>query len=171
MAEDLVEQCSKLAFMNTEDDVIGFGHSTEDAPDDKLSLRLVRRVLTSNPLNFDVVHRTLLHIWSLKDGVLIRAMGSNFFIFQFFHWRHRDKVLNEQPWSFENKLLVIQEIDKEQQPADIILNSSPFWIRLYNLPFGYRSKEKVKIIARAVGDVMEIEEDFFDINPFRRVRV
>lgn len=66
---------------------------------------------------------------------------------------------------------MIQEIDKEQQLADLILNSSPFWIRLYNLPFGYRSDERLKIIAKAIGDVMEIEEDFLDVNPFRRVRI
>lgn len=68
-------------------------------------------------------------------------------------------------------LLVIQEIEKEQQPTDIALNFSPFLVRLYNLPFGYRSDEKVKTIAKAIGDFLELKEDFLDINPFRRVRV
>lgn len=129
------------------------------------------RVLTTKPLNFDAVKRTLLHIWSLKEGVVIRALGSNTFLFQFFHWRDRDQVLNGRPWSFENRLLVIQEIEKEQQPTDIALNFSPFWVRMYNLPFGYRSDERVKTIAKAIGEFLEIEEDFLDINPFRRVRV
>lgn len=68
-------------------------------------------------------------------------------------------------------MLVIQEIDKEQQPADIVLNFLPFWIRLYNLPFGYRSDGRVKTIAKAIGEVMDIEEDFLNINDFRRIRV
>lgn len=70
MAKELVEQCSKLALTNTEDDVIDFGDRTNEVSDDKLSLRLVGRVLTSKPLNFEVVRRTLFHIWSLKDGVV-----------------------------------------------------------------------------------------------------
>lgn len=171
MAADLVEKCSQLALTGKEEDVIDFGDNADEAVDDKLSLRLVGRIVTSKPLNFDAVRRTLMHIWSLKEGVVIRAMGPNLFLFQFFHWKDRDKVLNGRPWSFENRLIVIQDIDREQQPLDLVLNSSPFWIRLYNLPFGYQSDERVKMIAKAIGDVMEIEEDFLDINPFRRVWV
>lgn len=85
MAEDIVERCSKLALTNTEDDVIDFGDSTEEGMDEKLSMRLIGRVLTAKPLIFDAVRRTLLQIWSIKDGVVIRAMGSNMFLFQFFH--------------------------------------------------------------------------------------
>ena len=171
MAGDLVEQCSKLALTSEENDVVDLGDSIEDANDDNLSLRLVDQILTAIPLNFDVGRRTLLHIWSLKDGVIIRSMGSNLFLFQFFHWRDRDTVLNGRPWCFENKLLVLQEIDREKQPADMEFNFLPFWIRLYNLFVGYRSDEKVRTIAKALRDVLEIEEDFLNINPFRRVRV
>lgn len=53
----------------------------------------------------------------------------------------------------------------------MVFNFSPFWIRLYNLPFGFRSNDNIKTIAMAMGDVMEVEEDFLDVSPFRRVRV
>lgn len=76
-----------------------------------------------------------------------------------------------RPWSFENKLLVLQEIEKDVQPSDMVLNFSPFWIRLYNLPFGYRSDDRIKALARSLGQCMEIEEDFLNINPYRRIRV
>lgn len=171
MAEDLVEQCSKLVITNGEDDIVDLDTSNDEHHVPKLSLQLVGRILTSKPLNFDAVRRTLLHIWSLKKGVVIRAMESNLFLFQFFHWKDVEKVLKGRPWSFENKLLVIQEIDHQQQPTDMVLNHSPFWIRLYNLPFGFRSDKRVESIAKAIGEVMEIEEDFLDVNPFRRVRV
>ena len=87
------------------------------------------------------------------------------------HWRDREKVLIGRPWCFENKLLVLREIDQEQQPGDIVLNFSSFWIRLYNLSFGYRSDEKVRAIAKAISEVMELEEYFLDINPYRRLRL
>lgn len=171
MADDLVERCSQLALTSTEEDIIDFGGDTDEAVDEKLDLRLVGRVLTTKPLNFDVVRRTLTHIWSLKEGVVIRALGSNLFLFQFFHWRDRDKVLAGRPWNFENRLIVIQELDKEQQPSEMALNHSPFWVRLYNIPFGYKSDDRVKTMAKAIGEVIEIEEDYLDNNPYRRIRV
>lgn len=53
----------------------------------------------------------------------------------------------------------------------MVLNFSPFWVCLYNLPFGYRSDDRIRAIARMIRDVLEIEEDFLDISHFRRVRV
>ena len=68
-------------------------------------------------------------------------------------------------------MLVLQEIDKDIQPSNLILNFSLFWVRLYNLPFGCRSDENISAITRGLVEVMEIEEDFQDLNPFRRIRV
>lgn len=134
-------------------------------------MRLVGRVLEDKPLNFDAVKRTFLHVWNLKDGVIIRLMGLNIFSFQFFHWKDRDRILAGRPWCFENRLLVLQEIDEDMQPSNMVLDFSPFWIRLYNIPSGYRLDGKVRAIAKALGEVMEIQEDFLDINPFLRVSV
>lgn len=126
MADKLVEQCSKLQIENSENDIVDLDDGVDDAVDEKLSLRLVGRIFTEKPLNYDAVKRTLTHIWSLKNGVIIRSMGTNLFLFQFFHWKDKDKVLIGRPWSFENKLLVLQEIEKNVQPSDIVLNFSPF---------------------------------------------
>lgn len=171
MAEELVERCSNLHIDNGEECVVDLDEGFDEAQDEKLSLRLVGRILTERPLNFDAVKRTLLHIWNLKEGVVIRSMGVNLFLFQFFHWKDCDKVFNGRPWSFENRLLVLQEIEKEEQSSEMVLNLSPFWIRLYNLPFGYRSDDRIRVIAKMLGQLMEIEDDFLDINPFRRVRI
>ncbi|CAO2833719.1 unnamed protein product [Amaranthus hypochondriacus] len=171
MADELVAQCPKLNIVNDDNEVVDLDDGFDEEKDCKISLRLVGRILTEKPLNFEAVKRTLLHIWSLKEGVVIRSLEVNLFLFQFFHWKDREKVLEGRPWCFENKLLVLQEIDDEVQPSELVLNFSPFWVRLYNLPFGYRSDERLKVIAKALGDLMEIEEDFLNINPYRRIRV
>lgn len=171
MADEFIEKCSRLNIIPKEDDIIDLGDSVDARQDDKLSLRLVGRILTDKPPNFEAMKRTLLHVWNLKDDVIIRSLGVNLFVFQFFHWKDRDRILAGRPWCFENRLLVLEEIDANAQPSDMVLNFSPFWIRLYNLPFGYRSNDNIKAIAMAVGDVIEIEEDFLDVNLFCRVRV
>ncbi|CAO2838528.1 unnamed protein product [Amaranthus hypochondriacus] len=171
MADDLVEQCSKLALLNEEDDVVVLDGNSDESHDKKISLRFIGRVLTEKPLNFDAFKRTMHHVWSLKEGVLIGSMGSNMFTFQFFHWRDMEKVLDGRPWSFEQRLLVMQEIEEDTQPSDVVLKFSSFWVRLYNLPFSCRSDNHVKSIAKALGECVEIKEDFLDVYPYRRVRV
>ena len=84
---------------------------------------------------------------------------------------NRDKIIDGRPWCFDNKLLVLQEIAKEVQPSEMILNFSRFRIRFYNLSFGIRLDAKITAVASVVGEVMEIAEDFLDINQYSRVRV
>lgn len=108
MADELAVQCSKMQLANNDDDIVKLGEFPDEGENDKLSLRLVGRVVTERPLNFDAVKRTLTHVWNLKESLVIRSMGMNLFLFQFFHWMDRDKILNGRPWCFKNKLLVIQ---------------------------------------------------------------
>lgn len=122
MADDLVEQCSKLNIVNEEEDILELEDGCDEQQDAKISLRLVGRLLSEKPLNFEALKRTMLQVWSLKEGVFIRAPESNMFVFQFFHWKDREKVLHGRPWCFEQKLLVLQEIDKEVQPSKVTFN-------------------------------------------------
>lgn len=172
MADSLIEQCSKLNIDNTgEEDVIDLVSVEEEELDDKLELRLVGRLLSEKPVNFEALKRTMTQVWSLREGVVIRVIESNLYLFQFFHWKDRDKVLDGRPWCFEQRLLILQRMEKDTQPTEMQLKFSPFWARLYNLPYSCRSDEKVRLIGRSLGDVMDIEEDFLDLSPFRRIRV
>ena len=85
MTADLIEQCSKLTLFNEEEDVLELEDNLDEQQEAKLSLLLVGCLLSEKPLNFDALKRTLLHVWSLKEGVVIRAMESNMFVFQIFH--------------------------------------------------------------------------------------
>ena len=81
----MIEKCSKLYIIPKEDDIVDLGKDFDDGQDEKLSLRLVRHILTDKPQNFESVKRTFLHVWNLKEGVIIRSLGVNLFVFQFFH--------------------------------------------------------------------------------------
>lgn len=86
MADSIVEQCSKLNLVsNSEEEVIDMQDAPDEGQEEIISLRLVGRLLTEKSLNFDALKRTMLHVWSLKEGVVIRALEANLFLFQFFH--------------------------------------------------------------------------------------
>ncbi|KAL2923432.1 hypothetical protein RDABS01_014923 [Bienertia sinuspersici] len=48
---------------------------------------------------------------------------------------------------------------------------SPFWVRIYNLPFNCRSNAETKSIATKLGEVLEMEEDVLGLENFCRVKV
>lgn len=103
--------------------------------------------------------RTITQSWGLNKKVIIRAIETNLFVFQFFHWRDKEKVLLGCPWCFDQHLLILNEISGDEHPVQVRLNFSPFWIRILNLPFNCRSNEDIQAIASALGKVMDIEND------------
>ena len=170
MAEELIERCTKLKITDDESSIIDLGNDVSSDLDDKLSLRLIGKLLTSRAFNIEAFKRTMIQSWGVQHKVVIKAIESNLFVFQFFHWRDKDKVLTGRPWCFDQQLLLPNEVTGDEQPADVSLAYSPFWVRIHNLPF-CRSSEDVKTIASSMGTVMEIENDELGLEKFCRVRV
>ncbi|XP_057529730.1 uncharacterized protein LOC130808266 [Amaranthus tricolor] len=159
---------SALDLSVEDDEVLVFDKEDNEQEDDKLSLCLICKLLSSKPFDLDALKRTMIMEWSLQEDVLIRSIGSNVFLFQLFHWKDKEKVLEGRPWCFEQRLLALQDIDNNVQPSDVISGFSPFWLRLYNLPFGSRSKDCVREIFASFGEVLEVKDDLLDIEPHKR---
>ena len=50
-------------------------------------------------------------IWKLKKDLIIRRSMKKVYIFQFGSWVENEKILIQQPWSFNKALLVMKEFD------------------------------------------------------------
>lgn len=81
------------------------------------------------------------------------------------------KVLDGRPWCFDNMLVLLKEADGDEQPDQVILQHSPFLVRIKNLPFNYRSNEIVRGLIGNMGEIMEIEEDVLGFGKYRCVKV
>ena len=171
MAAELVEQCAKLNIVDEENEIVDLGVVDSGDARLKTSLMLVGKVISERAVNLDALQRTMSQIWALHRNLVVRAIDSNTFVFQFFHWKDKEKILAGRPWSFDQKLLVLNEIVGDEQPSQVVLDSSPFWVRLYNLPFNCRAEEEVKAIASCLGKVMEVDLDDFGLERFCRVKI
>lgn len=125
---------------------------------------------TSRPFNAYALHSTLKGTWRVRKGFTFREISSNIFSFQFAEVTEKERIYNSGPWSFDRALLVLQEPGMVQ-PSKLKFNESPFWIRLYDVPFGARSKETARLLGSSVGEVMEIDESTVKIyGKFIRLR-
>ncbi|XP_021758402.1 uncharacterized protein LOC110723359 [Chenopodium quinoa] len=171
MAEDLIAKCANLNIEDEDGETVDCGTIDSSDSDARVSLMLVGKLLTDRGVNIEAFKRTITQSWGMKGKVVIRAIGANFFGFQFFHSRDKEKVLLGRPWCFEQSLLILNEIKGNEQPQDFALTHSPFWIRLENLPFNCRSEEHARVIASKLGEIVEIESDVLGIDKNRRVKV
>lgn len=63
------------------------------------------------------------------------------------------------PWCFENNLVLPREIEGDEQPEQVIITHSLFWVRVTNLPFNCRSNENIKALTARLREFLEIKKD------------
>ncbi|KAL2935764.1 Sensitive to high expression protein 9-like protein mitochondrial [Bienertia sinuspersici] len=132
-----------------QEDTIEWVVDGTEEEDQKVELALVARVLTNRSVNNTAFMNTITNVWMPVHGVEPSCIGKNLFYFQFFHWRDKQKVLEDQPWHFDRHALLIGEVNGEVKPSEIQLSTLPIWARVYDLPFKGRGNETN---ARMIGD-------------------
>ncbi|XP_021750424.1 uncharacterized protein LOC110716098 [Chenopodium quinoa] len=171
MAEDITDRWARLKIMEEEGVVADLGGQEDVAPPENIGLSLVGKILTIRSYNFEAMQRTLKQVWSLSRDVVFRKIENNFFMIQFFHWRDKEKVIDGAPWTFDNNILLLKEVQGNEQPDLIDIKHCPYWIRLYNLPLDSRTDNDVRRIGGMIGEVLEVEEDILGWEKSRRLKV
>ena len=171
MDDEILVRCSALKITEEEEDVIALDNISTDVENPSMNLALVGKVMTVRPYNFEAFKRTMNQIWAISKHALFRSIENGLFVIQFATLRDKTKVLEGRPWTFDQHLIAMDEIEGALQPSEIALDWSPLWVRLYNLQMDSRTEKHVCIIGNNIGSVMEIDSDGIDWDSSARLRV
>lgn len=81
------------------------------------------------------------------------------------------KVLEGCSWCFDNMLNILKESTVYEQPDQVNITHSLFWVRIKNLLFNYRTNNIVKAFIGNMGEILETKEDGLGIGRYKRVKV
>ncbi|OMO88655.1 reverse transcriptase [Corchorus capsularis] len=106
--------------------------------------------------------------WKPESGLTVKKLGERLFLFQFKDGVEKDRVLDSQPWSFQQPFLLLRNYDGFKQPESIELDTYPFWICVFGLPPAMMND----MISFAIGSSMVLVQDVDDSDSrFLRIRV
>ncbi|XP_021725131.1 uncharacterized protein LOC110692445 [Chenopodium quinoa] len=175
MADDLIKEWEKLQLTEDENVVIGFlppAVTTDENNSSQLRMALVEKLCTVKPFNVDAMKKTLANVWRLNDDIVIKMLDTNLFIFQFSSEDDKQQVVDGMPWFFDDKLLLLGEINGNEQPSEITINRNPMWVRLIDVPFNKRSHGVLKEIGDSLGGFLELDKsDPLSLGKFVRIKV
>ncbi|MBA0756262.1 hypothetical protein Gogos_021036 [Gossypium gossypioides] len=98
--------------------------------------QLVGCFLTASMGQFFAMKSTMANLWHPVRGVRIRDLGEKKFLFQFFHAMDMDMVLKGSPWTFNNHLLILYKLKVVEDPLQVPLVLSPFWVQIHDVQIG-----------------------------------
>lgn len=138
----------------------GGGLILEDIPDNAVkedfNRWLVGRFLTNRKVNFMAMQDTLSSIWRPVKGVFMEETNwPNTFLFKFFHDLDMQRVLKDGPWTFNQQVLLVKQLNMDEQLKDVKLSELYIWVQVYDVPIGFNSEHVLKSIGNYVGRYME----------------
>jgi hypothetical protein len=122
----------------------------EVCSDEIFANSLLGSLWTTDHFNGRIFKQVIVQAWKLRNPVEIQDLNKNLFLFRFSSKRDLETVLRNGPWSFDRNIVILKRISGDEQPSDLEMHSSDFWIRIYDLPLKLRSDE----MARKLGDLM-----------------
>ncbi|PPD73732.1 hypothetical protein GOBAR_DD29348 [Gossypium barbadense] len=117
--------------------------------------QLVGCFLTASTIHFPAMKSTMANLWHPVKGVRICDLGEKRNLFQFFHAMDMNRGLKGSPWTFNNHLLVLYKLELGEDPLQIPLVLTPFWVQIYNIPAGLFSDILAVQLGNFLGNLME----------------
>ncbi|PPS15332.1 hypothetical protein GOBAR_AA05243 [Gossypium barbadense] len=100
------------------------------------NLCLVGCFLTATAVNFLSMRMVVVNIWHPLGEVTITGIGEKIFLYRFYCEVDRDREINGSPWTFNNHLLFLHVLKDDEDPLEISLLYTTFWVQVHNLPTG-----------------------------------
>ncbi|CAL1384120.1 unnamed protein product [Linum trigynum] len=146
---ELENQLNQITLEDEDDEPL----EVEDSDVDVLLMEAVRRLgligrlLAEKEPNMKSMKIALSKAWKLKKGFQITELGDMLFAFQFLDMDDRNKVCYEDPWHYENSLIVFKASTTIQKPKPEDLHMINLWIRVEGLPAEMRTQKMAEKIA------------------------
>ncbi|XBH87728.1 hypothetical protein VPH35_075136 [Triticum aestivum] len=122
-------------------------------------MQAVGKVMSDRPARVDALVNTLGRIWAPFKGIECKDLGMNKFLFTFREITGRDKALNNGPWMFNKSLLVMEKLNPTKTLDEYEFRYIPIWVRVYDIPMGWMSRESGEEIGKEIGEVLDVDVD------------
>ena len=87
---------------------------------------IAAKFFTPRFLVMDGVVRTFKQLWRSTNGFKIQHLGNHKVLFIFDNLADVDRILKNQPWSFDKHLIVIQRYDSDTPARELRFNKATF---------------------------------------------
>ncbi|XBI84563.1 hypothetical protein VPH35_092849 [Triticum aestivum] len=153
-----------------EDDLQDVVVEDGELPEEATRWMAIARVHTDKTYSQYWFYRGMRVAWDLAKEVKIRPLEDNLYTLQFSCLGDWERVMEDGPWNFKGKALVLAPYDGFTKPWTIELNKIDIWLQIHDLPDGYFSK--IKALSSMVGEFIFAEPKSHDFEGnFARVRV
>ncbi|KAG8486025.1 hypothetical protein CXB51_019383 [Gossypium anomalum] len=117
----------------------------------------VGKIMSKERINRKAIYRVLKSLWFTKEEVNFVALDEGVIFVKFGAIEDRRRILNLSPWLFDQCLFALLPFVKGQDLIKYAFNITPFWTRIYNIPFEQMDRQVAVDVGEAIGEVLAID--------------
>lgn len=147
----------------------------QDLPEESTRWMAIARVHTAKTYSQYWFYRNMRISWDLAQEVKIRPLEENLYTLQFQCLGDWERVMEEGPWTFKGKAVVLAPYDGFTRPSTIVLDKIEIWAQIHDFPEGYFPP--IKLLAATIGEFVyaepksqDFEGNFFPVRVKVNVR-
>jgi hypothetical protein len=147
--------------LHEEEEEEGFCFDFDEEEAEQVDLRwcLVGRFLCERAIHFNSMKVRMADLWKPVKGVTIKEATGGKFLFHFAHPLDMEAVLNGGPWSFDNNMLILEQMQLGMQVEQIPLHYVNLWVQVHNLPLGTMKEKNGIQLANYIGSFVEYDKN------------
>ncbi|MBA0863678.1 hypothetical protein Goshw_024327 [Gossypium schwendimanii] len=127
----------------------------EDVVEEEFNFCLVERVLTDSLVLIPSTRNLLSELWHPLEGVSITKIEEKGILFRFYNNVDLKRVWDDTPWVFSRHLVIFHHLTKGEDPVQVLLNHTMFWVQIHNLPLGLMSEGLARQFGNFTGQFIE----------------
>ena len=111
--------------------------------------------LTPCFLNMEIMARTFKQLWRSTNGFKIRNQKDHRVLFVFDNLGDVDRILKNQPWSFDKHLVMLQRHSLKILVWDLVFKTTLFWVQVHDIPVRFMKRSVAEEICDMIGEVQK----------------
>ena len=120
---------------------------------------LVAKFLTKRALNVEAIRRTFKPLWRARNEFKIREAGDHILLIVFELETDVERVLAQEPWSFDKRLILFQRYDYSILAKHLRFTKIMFWVQIHGLPMRMLDSKTTIKLGETLGEVSTKETE------------
>ena len=147
--DDLAQSWNRLSFLDREgpDCCLLDGDNIE-------TFSIAAKFLNKQAINMEVIAKTFTLLWRARDGFKMQSFGDHKILFTFEKKEDVERILDNEPWSFDKHLVVMNRYENVSSLQDIKFEKTKIWVQIHGISIKYMTIEATKKIGSVLGEVL-----------------
>ena len=106
----------------------------------------------------EILKTSMVRAWKPTGSVSFKMLRPNLFLIDLENWWDKDRILEDQPWTFDGDFLSLVDFDGLTPIEDLEFEKAAFWVlRMYRLPFACMGRDVGFQVGSTVGEAEDVD--------------